>query len=84
MDPHLACSINQSLFSITLARHLPEKMEEIDGKKSKKKVCCPLPISTMVKRMVRSQSKIQSNTLIIQNDVKDGKEPKLNCNIHVC
>ena len=37
MDPHLACSINQSLFSITLARHLPEKMEEIDGKKSKKK-----------------------------------------------
>ena len=34
--------------------------------------------------MVRSQSKIQSNTLIIQNDVKDGKEPKLNFNIHVC
>ena len=80
MDPHLACSINQSLFSITLARHLPEKMEEIDGKKSKKKVCCPLPISTMVKRMVRSQS----NTLIIQNDVKDGKEPKLKYNINLC
>ena len=77
MDPHLACSINQSLFSITLARHLPKNTEKMDG---------ILP-SSYIHDVEKDgkESKSMWNTLNIHNDVKDGKESNLKWNIrHVC